>query len=99
MGANQCYGDEVYFSTMIAEHELQERLTRLEQEVDAIKQQLSALQGHSAPHSALDLLEQLWQVGGAERPPLPLAEAREQLAHGLPLRWGSLQVKRQRRRQ
>ena len=97
MGANQCYGDEVYFSMMIAEHELQERLTRLEQEVDAIKQQLSALQGHGAPHSALDLLEQLWQVGGADRPPLTLAEAREQLAHGLPLRWGSRQIKCLRR--
>jgi benzoyl-CoA reductase/2-hydroxyglutaryl-CoA dehydratase subunit BcrC/BadD/HgdB len=83
---------------MITEQEFGERLTRLEQEVDALKQQLSMLAAPNAPIAALDLLEHLWQVGGLTRTSLTLAEARQQLAEGLPNRWGSQQIKRLRSR-
>jgi hypothetical protein len=81
---------------MAAERELTQRLTRLEQEVEAIKQRLNALLTLSAPTSALDLLAQLWQTTSAPQTTLTLAEARELLTKGLPTRWGSQQVKRQR---
>jgi hypothetical protein len=81
---------------MLTEQELNQRLSRVEQELSVVKQQLSALLTPQPPTAALHLLEQLWQVENAETPALTLPEARERLTHGLPTRWGSQRIKRQR---
>jgi|FaiFalDrversion2_1042247.scaffolds.fasta_scaffold11473_1 hypothetical protein len=81
---------------MITEHELSQRLTRVEQELSAVKQQLGALLMSHPPAAALLLLEQLWQIESTEKPALTLPEARERLTHGLSTRWGSQLIKQQR---
>jgi hypothetical protein len=81
---------------MITEQELSQQLTRVEQELGAIKQQLSALLIPQPPTVALNLLEELWQVESFQNPELTLSEARERLIHCLPVHWGSQQIKRQR---
>jgi len=83
---------------MPTEQELSQRLTRVEQELSAVKQQLSALLTAQPPVAALHLLEQLWHTESVEKPALTLTEARERLTHGLPTRWGSQRIKRQRSR-
>jgi len=81
---------------MITEHELSQRLTRVEQELSAVKQRLDALLTPQPPAAALLLLEQLWQIESTEKPALTLPEARERLTQGLPTRWGSQLIKQQR---
>jgi hypothetical protein len=81
---------------MLTEQELNQRLTRVEQELSVVKQQLSALLTPQPPTAALHLLEQLWQIESAEKPALELPQAREHLTHDLPACWGSQLIRRQR---
>ncbi|CUU34824.1 MAG: hypothetical protein K6U12_05960 [Armatimonadetes bacterium] len=78
--------------------DIEERVARLEQELGVVKQQLRALMTQQPPTEALQKLAELWGLEASEPSPLPLPEARERLARGLPPNWGSRLIKRQRRR-
>ncbi len=72
--------------------ELQERVERIEAEVENLKKQVSQLTYSGPPREALALLEALWGLKDAPASSLSLQEARERLAQGLKPNWASRQI-------
>ncbi len=72
--------------------ELQERVERIEAEVENLKKQVSQFTSSSPPREALAILETLWHLKDAPASSLSLQEARESLAQGLKPNWASRQI-------
>lgn len=81
---------------MRTQSKLQERIARVEEEIRALKQQLSQLMSSSSPEAALHTLETLWQLAEPPAPSLSLQEARQRLAQTLPPKWGSRLIRSNR---